>query len=249
MGRYCGDRKPDSFLSAGAHWRRVALLNDGSVLSERALWTADNVSALIREFVDKPDDSKDRFLEKLKRQLEPTGAAAKQLAAEIQWLLWLAPSNLKAATKIDDVHEIWSWSGESAPASAWLDPAKLEGVGSAGQGIINYRWRELAFAIRVVHGIKKLPIPDRERVLADGWSLAEWLQQIPECDQRQFRHMLLYMLFPDDFERIFSAGDREEIVRRFTGKRPSEVRALRAAQVDRELLAIREKHTDRKSVV
>jgi 5-methylcytosine-specific restriction enzyme B len=143
MGRYCGDRDPEPLIAAAAFWRQVAFVGDGSVFSEQPLWTEANAATLVREFVEKPDESKDRFLEKLKRQLEPANAAAKRLAAEVQWLLWLAPSNLKAATKIDDVREIWSWSGEACPESQWLDPMRLEGVGSAGQGIINYRWSVL----------------------------------------------------------------------------------------------------------
>lgn len=239
MGRYCGDRNRDALFAAANRWRDAALLNDGSVFTNRALWTESNFGELLHHFVEQPDEGGDRFLEKLQRQLEPVSQSAKQLAAEIQWLLWLAPSNLNPQTKLDEVQEIWWWSGELLPPTKWLSTDVLEGVGSAGQGIKLYRWKELAYIIRAMHAFKKLPVAERERVTRNGWDLARWLEQVPESNQRQFRHMLLYMLFPDDFERVFSAGDRKSIVRRFTGKRSSEIQAMTALQIDRELLAIR----------
>lgn len=242
MGRYCGDRNPDALFVAANHWRDNALLNDGSVFTNRALWAEHNLAELYRYFVDRPDEGGDSFLEKFQRQLAPASAAVKQLAAEIQWLLWLAPSNVNAGTKQQEIEEIWSWSGEPLPSSRWLSMDTLAGVGSAGQGILLYRWKELAYIIRAVQAFKNLDALERERVSRDGWELARWLERVQESNQRQFRHMLLYMLFPDQFERVFSASDRKSIVRRFTGKRSAEIQALTATQIDRELFAIRKQN-------
>lgn len=242
MGRFCGDLDPMPLFEAASVWRSRALLNDGSVFSGQSLWTSRNLSELVQSFVENPDFSGDSFPEKLRRQLDPVSPASKQLAAEIQWLLWLAPDNINPDTKLYEVTEIWSGSGQPLRASNLLRPESMRGVGSAGQGIKLYRWKEFAYVIRFAHAFKALPSDNRQRVLSNGWALAEWLETIPESNQRQFRHMLLYMLFPDDFERVFSGTDRRSIVRHFAGKRRGELQSLSALQIDRELLAIRKRN-------
>ncbi len=80
---------------------------------------------------------------------------------------------------------------------------------------------------------------ERDRLLQDGWAFAEWLKVIPEEEERQLRHMVLFLLFPDQFERSFSRTDRRQIVISFTGKSKAEVDSLSPLEIDRELLRIR----------
>ncbi|MFO7760894.1 MAG: AAA family ATPase, partial [Desulfobia sp.] len=115
----------------------------------------------------------------------------------------------------------------------------LAGIGSAGTGYNTNRWREFVFAIRLMIALKNLTT-EREELLKDGWALAEWLEKIPECDARQFRHMVLFLLFPDNFERIFGGTDRKRIVSAFSGKSDSQINRMTALEVDKELLAIRQ---------
>ncbi len=51
--------------------------------------------------------------------------------------------------------------------------------------------------------------------------------------------MLLFLLFPDDFERIFGGGDRRKIVSAFTGIPINQVRAMSAIEIDQKLAEIR----------
>ncbi|MFC4309779.1 AAA family ATPase [Steroidobacter flavus] len=244
MSRFCGDIDPAPVFAAASVWRDRALLNDGSVFSESALWTTGNLAELVRHFVENEDHGSDDFLEKLRRQLDPVSSAAKQLAAEIQWLLWLAPDNVNVDTKVNEVAELWSWSDQLLlpQGRELLQPEALRGVGSAGRGITLHRRKELAYIIRFAHAFKALSSRERERLLRDGWALADWLQTVPESNQRQFRHMLLYLLFPDEFERVFSGSDRKDIVQHFAGKRRRDVQSQSALQLDRELLEIRKKN-------
>ena len=120
----------------------------------------------------------------------------------------------------------------------------LSGIGSAGTGYNTNRWRELVFVIRVVSAIKQLPNPERTQLLNDGWTLAKWLEQIPECDSRQFRHMMLFLLFPDTFERIFGGTDRRRIVASFTGKSDAQSNNLSALGIDRALAETRKQQEE-----
>ena len=55
MSRYCGEVNSAPILRAAEHWRDVALLEDGSVLSDKPLWTQAGIAALNTYFVGNPD--------------------------------------------------------------------------------------------------------------------------------------------------------------------------------------------------
>jgi 5-methylcytosine-specific restriction protein B len=217
MSRYTGSGSPELLFRAADEWRKEALLGDGSVLSDGALWTLENLEALASRYVDASDEVGSNFLEKLEAQLAPATPAVKQLAAEMIWLILLCPNNIKVETKREQVLLIWSWSGhELSPDSPWLTKQVLAGVGNAGQGFNYNRWRELAFLIRSIISFKELSKQDQDKLLSDPWAFAEWITALPEGDSRQLRHMILFLLFPDTFERIFAYSDRKEIVSAFS---------------------------------
>jgi 5-methylcytosine-specific restriction enzyme B len=121
MSRYCGGIDSGPILNAAAHWRDVALLSEGSVFGDQRLWTVENLEALDRHFVQNLDEGDRGFMEKLKEQLGPTPPAAKQLAAEMMWLMYLCPSSLTVRHKREVPKTIWSWSGAPFPEeSRWL---------------------------------------------------------------------------------------------------------------------------------
>lgn len=240
MSRYCGEHNSEPILRAATHWRQQCLEKDGSVFSVQALWRAENFEALERYYIGQPEEGERGFFEKLKDQLSPTTPDVKKLAAEMLWVMLLCPSNITAEKKSEIVRLVWAWSGGTLPVeSPWLALSVLDGIGSAGTSYSHYRWRELAFFIRLMLGLKKASPAQREELLGDGWKLAKWLEAVPEANTRQFRPMMLFMLFPDDFERIFGGNDRRRIVRIFTNKSKAEVRTLSAFEIDRQLNAIR----------
>ncbi|MGC2185261.1 MAG: EVE domain-containing protein, partial [Terriglobales bacterium] len=240
MSRYCGDRDLEPIFQAAEHWCTQALRGDGSVFSERALWRLEYLEAIERYYVNKVDETDRTFLEKLKEQLTPTTPEAIQLVAEMLWVMLLCPSNITAEKKREDVNLVWSWSGQALSADLqWLGTQTLKGVGSAGQSFSFSRWRELTFFVRFMLAFKRLDPSERDRLLQDAWVFAEWIRVIPEEESRQLRHMILFLLFPDQFERAFARTDRRQIVISFTGKSKAEVDSLSPIEIDRELLQIR----------
>src|SRR4051812_22644861 len=101
MSRYCGGLDTVPILNAAIHWRDVALLGEGSIFSNKKVWTANALQELDLHFVQNLDDGDRGFMEKLKEQLGPTSPAAKQLAAEMMWLMYLCPSSLTPRHKRD----------------------------------------------------------------------------------------------------------------------------------------------------
>lgn len=242
MSRYCGDDDPKSILDAAIHWRDAALLGSRSILTNQSLWTSQVLDLLDEHFVRNPDLGDGKFLDKLESQLAPAANFAKQLVAEMMWLLYLCPSSLTAAHKRKTIQAIWSWSGEPFPAdSRWLDDDVLAGVGSAGPGFNQNQWRELVFLINFLRRFNELTDIHQMELIGNGWAFDEWLRQIPDWEARQFRHMLLFLLFPDDFERIFGQNDRKTIVRHYSKHERRAVNRMNPVQLDRELQAIRKR--------
>lgn len=205
----------EDIYSAAATFRDTCLLADGSVLSEGQLWTAANGAELVAEFIDQPDEGDRTFEEKLRDQLDSASSGAKQLAAEMLWLMMLFPSNYRQATKRDLVQRVWQWSGATLdPTHKALAPF-VHGIGSGGPGYNNFRPFELMLVIRFTVAWKALSGAEQSRLLGDGWQFAAWFDTLPDAQSRQFRHMLLHLLFPTEFERCSSANDKRRIERAF----------------------------------
>ena len=241
MARFCGEKNTKPILEAAEYWRDHALVEDGSVLIDENLWQLSNFQALDEHFVDRLDMGEGTYYEKLETQLSETISEVKQLAAEMMWVIMLCPSNIKAQTKRDGIKTIWDWSDRPFPEnSKWFSNEVLSGIGSGGTSFNTNRWRELVFFIRMMIEFKSLPIPERRRLLDDGWKFAEWLEKIPENNQRQLRNMLLFLLFPDQFERVFGGMNRREIVRVFNKNTKSQVKKMSALEIDKSLYEIRQ---------
>lgn len=240
MSRYHACGSLERMLEASQHWQEAALLSDGAVFAKESVWTLPYLQDLKQYFIDQPDEGKDSFFVKLEKQLEATEPEVKQLAAEMLWVIYLCPDNITKPRKLGNIRLVWEWSGEPFPEkSDWLAEDVLGGAGNAGTGFNTNIPDELAFFIRVMIDFKRLPETERIELLSDGWKFGKRLEQIPECDRRQFRNMIVFLLFPDNFEHIFSGTKRRDIVREFTGKTNAEVNKLSALEIDQELLNIR----------
>ncbi|MCY3972927.1 MAG: AAA family ATPase [Candidatus Dadabacteria bacterium] len=244
MARYCGvnkEGKPvetESKLKAAMEWKDKCLLGGKSIFSNEAIWSDENIDALKKHFVDNPDEGKDKFISKLEIQLKQTTPEVKKLVAEMTWFMLLCPSNIKHNTKRSNVQKMWNWSGNNLPnSSIFLDEQTLTGIGSAGPGFHFSRWRELRYFILTMEAFRNLSEAKRKSLVSDGWDFAKWLESIPENEERQFRHMLLFLLFPNNFERIFGGNDRKKVASYYTTE--SKVKSLKSLGVDKELYRIR----------
>lgn len=236
MSRFCGELEVGPILDAGQTWRDKSLLGSASIFGNEQIWTLAAFEELTARFIDAPDETDRTFIEKLHDQLADSSSSVKQLASELMWLMSLCPSNISPEKKRDNIKEIWSWSGAPFPFdSSSIADETLAGVGSAGPGFNNHRPKEFTFAIRAVWSFKSLLAERQALLLSSPWDFAEWLQQIPDAQSRQFRHMLLYLLFPDDFERAFSSGDRKSILEHFADLPKSKLNRMTAVQLDRAL--------------
>jgi 5-methylcytosine-specific restriction enzyme B len=90
---------------------------------------------------------------------------------------------------------------------------------------------------------KELRTDQRESLLNDPWEYATWLEKREHASGRQLRHILLFLLFPDHFERIATASHKGKIVREFRtkwGEDPEDFKYSDRIALDREVLRVRE---------
>lgn len=251
MSRYTNKENSAYVLDAVERWKDICLLKQGSIFSQQSLWNNENIGQLITHYAENLDGGEGNFIQKLEGQLVNASSSSKQLAAEMLWLMGLCPSNVGPKSKQDLVTAVWRFSGEDLAASDLLVDNLLEGIGSSGTAYNTFRWREFLYFINIMNPFFQLAENERQNLLSDGWAFAAWLENIAETESRQLRHMLLYLLFPDQFERIFGAGDRKSIVLAFSDLSKKEYKKLLASEVDRRLYDIRlhlEKEYERKDL-
>lgn len=192
------------------------LFDQKSILWPSAdLWTPSNFEHLIESYVKKPDDRDTSFFAKLENQITACPPSSVALMAEIYWAVQLAPTNLKSATKADNVKLIWQFNPfEDFPDdSEFLQQEVLAGLGSAGPGYNNYIAKEISYAIQAFCNFSLKNKHERERLLGDGFAFAEWFSTAPGSEGRQLYNTLCHAIFPDNFERIFSKTQKFQVAR------------------------------------
>jgi hypothetical protein len=202
----------EKIYKACERWRDRCLVAEGSVFTGETLWTANNLDQLEKYYVLRPEiGSGAGFFDKLRDQLEPATDSAKQLAAEIYWLAMLFPSNTGSARKVQNIQLLWSWSGSTIPADNAEMVAMGQGIGSGGPAYNFVFWREFAFGIVLFQEWRNLDPEEQRHLISAPWDFAAWLDAVPQSKARQFRHMLLHLVFPDSFERMSSSSEKKLI--------------------------------------
>ncbi len=237
MGRW---KHAAAVLDAAAQWKQRCLLDGGSLLTDERLWTRACFQQLRTHFVERPDSGSDPFEDKLRRQLDPAPPEAKRLWAEMTWAYDLIANNVKPVTKLDRIRTVWEQSGASLPEDHWALGEVLE-CGVANPGPDWHRWREFRFIIIMMIAWFSLSDEERGSWLAEPWHFAEWLDGQEESRARQFRHAVLFLLFPDYFERIVTTRHKRDVVKAFRGEQGEvpDVAGMSLVDLDRELLGIR----------
>jgi hypothetical protein len=204
----------ESQLEAARIWRDRCLLNEGSVFSDAQLWTAAYLDELDRHFVENLDAGSGTFIERFQVQIAPASTGTKQLAGEMLWVMMLFPSNIGRDKKLKLISTVWEWSGHHLPIPRehpLLGEPLMKGVGGAGMAYNSFRADELVFFVVLMRDLRSRNRKEQEQLLSDPWKFAEWLDTIPGAQNRQFRHMLLHLLFPGEFERIASRDHKSTI--------------------------------------
>lgn len=195
-------------------WKKC-FLSDGSLFYEDPIWTLDNLQIFHEHFVIKADESKDKkFLEKLFGQIGASDKTIICLCAEILCVYYLFPSNISSQTKRSTVSTVLSWCNESIPQDHLISKAFDSGIGGTGSAYNLLQFRELAWLLDVIIAFKKISKEERDN-LNGPLAFLSFVDNVPMKGNRQGRHILLHLFFPDYFERIATLRDKEAIVAAF----------------------------------
>jgi len=219
-------------LQAAEEWKVQCLENGRSILGDGDLWTCELFQELKKNYVDRLHEGEGKFLEKLETQLRPASRAAKRLFAEIVWVYWLLSDN-RAETKLRKIKQVYEWSDRSLPASKFLETELLsKGFIKVGVAYGRYEWKNICFVILAMLQWTAKSMQERSSLLSDPWKFADWIDAQPETKGKQFRHALMFLLFPGYFEPIVSENGKREIVNALATEADSK-------ELDRALWAIR----------
>ena len=236
----------EHILTAAEQWKHRCLLGERSLFTDRRLWTRENFEELETLFVENPDQSNVSFLVKLERQLAPGSPDAKCLWAEMTWVYRLIQGrwSMGPETKRNRIADIWRWSERELPEGhELLDDAVLgAGVVNPGTAYNTLAWKEFRFFVVAMLRWFSLERSELESLLDRSWGFASWLDDTELAAGRMVRHALLFLLFPDKFEPIFSnSGKRRIISQLHQGER---LDTSNQVELDRALLTIRRRLED-----
>lgn len=239
MSRYNSRHEIETLLKAAQIWKDQCLLADGPLLNSGKYWTSENLAELDKRFIQNPLEGDESYFDKLALQLADASSEATKLMAELNWLLLLFSTNIKPGTKRDLVRNAWALSGEELSQSWLVEDKTLSGSGSTGTAYNTLRWRELVFLIELMKAFKSLAPEAQSQTLDSPWAFADWLETIPDAKARQFRHIICFLLFPDQFESISVGNDKREILRVLGEKSKANLKTMSNREVDQALLEMR----------
>lgn len=195
-------------------FRNRCLLEGASLLwPSELVWTIENLTALYDAFIRDPDTGEDTFYIKWERQLKRLPPTVHRIATDVIAFYLLFPMNIGAERKLADIRTVISWKlADDTPDLAILEKAFANPVGSAGRGYLMRKPWQVAFYIDFARGIKSREAdphdPSACKLLADKVK-----SRVQQCNEA--RHILLHLLFPDEFEPITNSAHKEQIVQKF----------------------------------
>ena len=237
----------EPILAATERWKQRCLLGGRSVFTDRSLWTHSNFQELQSVYVENLDDSsRDSFLVKLERQLQPASPDAKCLWAEMTWVYRLIQyrGSMGSSRKRAAITQVWEWSGRDFPEDQELmsDAVLGAGVVNPGTAYNTLAWAEFRFFVVAMLDWYSLEPNEREALLDDPWRFASWLDRTEYAKNRIFRHAMVFLLFPDEFQDIVSTNGKRKIVSRL--HQGDRIDTSDPVETDRALLAIRQRLED-----
>ena len=242
------EHDPSQIFDAASEWRNQCLIGGKSLLwPGREVWSANNLRQFKACFIDRPDTSKDKnFEQKFKAQLATENEDVTRLACELLFVYFLYTSGVGRPRKSGLIHEVASWKSIEVDEKSSRFDCFDHGIGNPGLVYNTGRPNELTYLARFAIAVTDMPATERAALLQDHMRTRKVLDDLAEEHREEFdrppqlRHILLYLLFPDDYERIASESHKTRICEAFgeiiDGEKPEDV--------DDYLKAIRQKLTE-----
>ena len=239
----------DRVYRAAQAWVDAALRSDSSLFTPgEPIWSSRWLRELRERFLDQPDESKMKFLEKLRGQLDDGTPEVHQLMAEALYLHMLIVSTRNGDNKRRTIDTVLNWSSAPVAIQEDLVAALTPGIANPGQYFHVKRPNQVGFLIEFVEQWKELGADEQTRLLTDPWAFKDFVMGLefnsvlltgePNSYRTQ-REALLHLVFPDAFEAIVSSNHKHWIAGAFAKfvDEPAEDVDRRLAQIRPEIQA------------
>lgn len=212
-----------SIFEIAQQWKTQSLLGGKSLIwPDDTIWTVANLDNFKTFFIDMPDTSSEKnFAQKFEEQLAKADDDVTRLACDLLLVYFLFPTSVSRARKIEVIREVASWKKLTVDDKAPVFRGFWAGIGDPGLAYNTGRPNELTYLARFAIAILAKEETDRAALLDDHVRLRELLETLAEDHREEFsrppqmKHIILYLLFPDHYERIASEGHKGRIVDAF----------------------------------
>jgi len=182
-----------------------------------SIWTLENVREMKIRLVDSPLlGAGTSFEDKLQQQLRGTDPVLWKMISDIYFVYFLPSDFISLGKKRHDV----TWAAEQGGFRELLDADSIWKAQETGytRTSMKYHYKYAQFWLITLFALRVKEAGEPERFLSDPALmqsiLDEILENLPLKTDRAYdmRHAILYMTFPDQYERIISTRDKERIV-------------------------------------
>jgi hypothetical protein len=204
----------EEIYSAAAEFHDRCLRVDGSLFTDRRIWTVEALQSIDTR-ISLADIGSGSWLDKLEVQVEVLGADEILLAAEMVFVLLLPQSDTGANTKREQLGRVLALLPDAPVVPERLDAA------FDGGGVANFStaksWTPalLHFIIRLAIRLKELTEPERDAVLSDAWAFRDVVAEVRTSTDQMMANAIKHVFFPDFFESIISPSQRDQLIRTF----------------------------------
>ena len=228
----------EKVYNAAGKWVEAALRTDGSLFAPgECIWSSTLLRELRQRFLDHPDESNAKFLEKLAGQLEDSPPEVYQLMGEILFFHFLIVHTKNSTAEQRVINQVLGWSPTPVSIPGDLVAALTPGLVNPGQNFHSGRPFQIGYLIEFVERWKEKGPVEQHQLLDHPWEFrdfavgldfrSELLKGDPNRPRTQ-REALLHLVFPDTFEPIVSVDHKANIAKTFANLVPIPRRTLTA---------------------
>ncbi len=220
------------------------LLQDRSLLwPDQPIWTLANRQRWKIQVIDHPNIEGDlNFNEKLEQQLAGAPQALWGMAADLHYVYYLPSANITLPLRLRNIGWATQLGGLTMPPEN--DPIWAPFSHGFTRTTIKYHFRFAQLHLLTMFALQLKEKSDADKILADPERVQNLLDEILECipskSERAYdmRHAILYLMFPDNYERIISTRHKEKIAEHYSGlvSSPQTDLDVRLSQVRQELV-------------
>ncbi len=194
------------------------LLSDKSLLwPDQEYWTLENLKAVKRHMIDAPEVGREfSFEEKLEKQMAEAAPAEWAILCDVYYIYFLPSINMTLDKIRKDIGWAASKAGITPPEES--DPVWEAQTHGFTRTAIKYHIKYCQFWLIILFALYVKKHESPESVLRKHIIMRQAMDMVLEnIDIRgdrayDMRHAMLYMAFPEKYERIISTRDKQRIV-------------------------------------